>query len=36
MDIQELTKRVENESLVIRQITAEIEEVIAGQREILI
>jgi MoxR-like ATPase len=35
MDIQELTKRVENESLVIRQIMAEIEKVIVGQREML-
>ena len=35
MDIQELTRKVENENLVIRQITAEMEKVIVGQREML-
>ncbi len=35
MDIQELTQRVENESLVIRQIMAEIEKVIVGQRDLI-
>jgi MoxR-like ATPase len=35
MDIQELTKRVENESLLIRQIMAEMEKIIVGQREML-
>lgn len=35
MDIQELTRRVENANLVIRQITAEMEKVIVGQREML-
>jgi MoxR-like ATPase len=35
MDIKELTRRVENESLVLRQIAAEIEKVIVGQRDLL-
>ena len=35
MDIKELTHRVEKESLVIRQITAEIEKVIVGQTELV-
>ena len=35
MDIQELTRRIEKESLVIRQIVAEIEKVIVGQRDLL-
>jgi MoxR-like ATPase len=35
MDIKEITHRVEKESLVIRQITAEIEKVIVGQSELL-
>ena len=35
MDIKEITRRVENESLTIRQITAEIEKVIVGQTELL-
>jgi MoxR-like ATPase len=35
MDIKEITHRVEKESLVIRQITAEIEKVIVGQSEML-
>jgi len=35
MDIKEITHRVEKESLVIRQITAEIEKIIVGQTELL-
>lgn len=35
MDIQEITRRVENEGLVVRQIMAEIEKVIVGQRELV-
>jgi MoxR-like ATPase len=35
MDIKEITDRVEKESLVIRQITAEIEKIIVGQTELL-
>jgi len=35
MDIQEITRRVENESLVIRQIMAEMEKVIVGQRNLV-
>jgi MoxR-like ATPase len=35
MDIQELTRRVEDESLLIRQIVAEIEKVIVGQRDLV-
>jgi MoxR-like ATPase len=35
MDIKEITQRVEKESLVIRQIKAEIEKVIVGQTEML-
>ncbi|MBW2570003.1 MAG: MoxR family ATPase [Deltaproteobacteria bacterium] len=35
MDIKEITQRVEKESLVIRQITAEIEKVIVGQTGLL-
>ena len=35
MDIQEITQRVEKESLVLRQVTAEIEKVIVGQKNML-
>lgn len=35
MDIQEITERVEKESLVLRQIMAEIEKVVVGQRPLL-
>ncbi len=35
MDIQEITRRVENEGLVVRQIMAEIEKVIVGQRDLV-
>ena len=35
MDIQEITRRVEKESLGIRQIMAEIEKVIVGQRNLI-
>ena len=35
MDIKEITHRVEKESLVIRQVTAEIEKIIVGQTELL-
>jgi len=35
MDIQEITQRVEKENLVLRQILAEIEKVIVGQRSLL-
>ena len=35
MDIKEITQRVEKESLVIRQITAEIEKIIVGQTGLL-
>ena len=35
MDIQEITQRVEKEGLVIRQIMAEIEKAIVGQRNLL-
>ena len=35
MDIQEITQRVEKESLVLRQIMAEIEKVIVGQRQLM-
>ena len=35
MDIQEITQTVEKESIVIRQIMAEVEKIIVGQRELL-
>ena len=35
MDIQEITQRVEKESIVLRQIMAEIEKVIVGQRSLV-
>ena len=35
MDIQEITRRVEKESLVLRQIMAGIEKVIVGQRNLI-
>jgi len=35
MDIQEITQRVEKESIVLRQIMAEIEKVVVGQRNLL-
>ena len=35
MDIQEITQRVEKESLVLRQIMAAIEKVIVGQRQVM-
>lgn len=35
MDIQEISERVEKENLVIRQIMAEIEKVIVGQRDLV-
>lgn len=35
MDIQEITERVEQESLVLRRIMAEIEKVVVGQRPLL-
>jgi MoxR-like ATPase len=35
MDIQEITQRVEKESLVLRQIMSEIEKVIVGQRNLM-
>ena len=35
MDIQEITRQVEKESLVLRQVTAEIEKVIVGQKNLL-
>lgn len=35
MDIQEITQRVERENLVLRQILAEIEKVVVGQRPLL-
>ncbi len=35
MDIQEITKRVEKESVVLRQITAEIGKVIVGQKRVV-
>jgi MoxR-like ATPase len=35
MDIREITERVEKESLVLRQIRAEIEKEIVGQKELL-
>ncbi len=35
MDIQDITRRVENEGLVVRQIMAEIEKVIVGQRDLV-
>ncbi|UCF84091.1 MAG: MoxR family ATPase, partial [Desulfobacteraceae bacterium] len=35
MDIQEITQRVEKESMVIRQIMAEIEKVVVGQRNLM-
>ncbi|MBW1785090.1 MAG: MoxR family ATPase [Deltaproteobacteria bacterium] len=35
MDIQEITSRVERDSVIFRQITAEIEKVIVGQRGLL-
>lgn len=35
MDIQEITQRVEKESLILRQIMAEIEKVVVGQKNLL-
>jgi MoxR-like ATPase len=35
MDIQEITERVEKESVVLRQIMAEIEKVVVGQRNLM-
>ena len=35
MDIQEITQRVEKESIVLRQIMAEIEKVVVGQRSLV-
>jgi MoxR-like ATPase len=35
MDIQEITRRVETASLVVRQISAEVEKIIVGQRQLL-
>jgi MoxR-like ATPase len=35
MDIKEITHRVEKESLVIRQVSAEIEKIIVGQTDLL-
>jgi MoxR-like ATPase len=35
MDIQEITRKVETESLILRQIMAEIEKVVVGQRNLL-
>jgi MoxR-like ATPase len=35
MDIQEITQRVEKESVVLRQIMAEVEKIIVGQRNLL-
>jgi MoxR-like ATPase len=35
MDIKEITQQVEKESLVLRQVTAEIEKVIVGQKNLL-
>ena len=35
MEIQEITRRVENESVVLRRITAEVEKIIVGQRNLL-
>ena len=35
MDIQEITQTVEKESIVVRQVMAEVEKIIVGQRELL-
>ena len=35
MDIQQITQRVEKESLILRQIMAEIEKVVVGQRNLM-
>jgi len=35
MDIQEITRNVENESIIARQIMAEVEKIIVGQRDLL-
>ncbi|MDY6967448.1 MAG: AAA family ATPase [Spirochaetota bacterium] len=35
MDIQEITQKIEKESLILRKITAEIEKVIVGQKNLL-
>lgn len=35
MDIQEITQKVEKESVVLRQITSEIEKVVVGQRKLI-
>ena len=35
MDIQEITQRVEKESMILRQIMAEIEKVVVGQRNLM-
>ena len=35
MDIQEITQMVEKEGIVVRQIMAEVEKIIVGQRELL-
>ncbi|MDY7038117.1 MAG: MoxR family ATPase [Thermodesulfobacteriota bacterium] len=35
MDIREITERVEKESIILRQILAEIEKVVVGQRQLL-
>jgi MoxR-like ATPase len=35
MDIQEITRQVENENMVVRQIAAEVEKIIVGQRQLL-
>jgi len=35
MDIQEITRQVEKESMVVRQIAAEVEKIIVGQRQLL-
>jgi len=35
MDIQEITRQVENQNMVVRQIAAEVEKIIVGQRQLL-
>ena len=35
MDIQEITRQVEKESVIVRQIAAEVEKIIVGQRQLL-
>ena len=35
MDIQEITQQVEKQGVVVRQIMAEVEKIIVGQRDLL-